>query len=81
MILEADESPSVHWTEEQELQEACTENSPKMQGLFMQAAVWIRKYDFHDAGMTVPNERQKFQERKRKNSNGTKLTPPPSKMA
>jgi len=52
-----------------------------MQGLLMQAAVWIRKYDFHDAGMTLPNERQELQERKRKDSNGTKLTPPPSKVA
>jgi len=47
----------------------------------MQVEVWIRKYDFHDANMTVPNERQKFQERKRKDSNGTKLTPSSFKVA
>ena len=36
--------------------------------------------EFHDAGMTVPDERQKLQERKSKDSNRTKFTPPPSKV-
>ncbi len=47
----------------------------------MQAAVRISICEFHDAGMTVLYERQKLQERKSKDSNGTKFTPPPSTVA
>ncbi len=47
----------------------------------MQAAVQVSIYEFHDAGMTILDERQKLQERKGEDSNGTKFTPPPSTVA
>ncbi len=46
----------------------------------MQAAVPISIYGFDGAGMTIPDKRQKLQERKDEDGNGTKLTPPPSQM-
>jgi len=41
----------------------------------MQAAVRISIYGFDGAGITIPDKRQKLQERKDEDSNGTKLTP------
>ena len=47
----------------------------------MQAAVRISMCEFYDAGTTVLDERQKLQERKSKDSDGPKFTPPPSTVA
>jgi hypothetical protein len=70
--------PPVYRTEEQILQKACAETSPEMKVVFMQAAIRISICEFHGAGMSIPDERQKLQERKNRNSNRTKLSPPPS---